>query len=46
MILCTYAEFKNKEIANHKATVIQVDENNRVVAKRAMERNTKLTDWL
>lgn len=46
VILCTYAEFKNSEIADHKATVVQVDENNRVVETLSMERNTKLSDWL
>lgn len=46
VILCTYAEFKESEIKDHKATVIQVDENNRVVDSRNMERNTKLSDWL
>ncbi|MFK7822149.1 MAG: aspartate 1-decarboxylase [Planctomycetaceae bacterium] len=46
VILCTYCEFKKKEIKKHKATVIQVDEKNRVVSKTSMERNTKLSDWL
>ena len=46
VILCTYAEFKESEIADHKATVVLVDEKNRVIEERSMERNTKLTDWL
>lgn len=46
VILCTYAEFKESEVNGHKATVIQVDENNRVLETREMERATKLSDWL
>ncbi len=46
VILCTYADFKKSEVRKHRATVVQVDEHNRIVAKRCMERNTKLSDWL
>lgn len=46
VILCTYADYKKSEIKKHKATVIQVDEKNRVIEKRAMRRTTKLSDWL
>ena len=46
VILCTYADFKKSEIKKHKATVVLVDEQNRVADTLAMERNTKLSDWL
>ncbi len=46
VILCTYADFKKSEIKKHKATVVLVDEKNRVANTIAMERNTKLNDWL
>lgn len=46
VILCTYADFKKSEIKKHKATVVLVDEKNRVADTLAMERNTKLSDWL
>lgn len=46
VILCTYAEFKESEVEDHQAIVIQVDENNRMFDKRAIESATKLSDWL
>ena len=46
VIICSYAEFKESQISAHRATVVHVDETNRIVETAGVQRTSWLTDWL